>query len=394
MQYPTRVQPVDFEILTEKQKQVRVKMGVYGEDGTYDMMRTFLNFPEFTRSIGRLGSRVTITTELPSKMAALASLRTAWLCDCEYLWAVIAKETEKLGVTEADKQAITSGDYQALNGYERIVVEAVDEMHETHYLSEEKWYRIGCFGPTAVMDVMMTYSFFLTLSVSVNSMGVQLDSGLTGWGVTRDPNVTKGTGRAPIRSPRKRVFEADYALLTPEQQEQAIRLGRRGKPTTSKLQKAMINYPAFGRAMCGFGKRGIDTSSLEPRVWQLAGMRTVWLCDSEYLWSQHRKACLNLGVTDEDLLGVVEGPGSQNLKGFDRIIVQAVDDMYYGNRLSDEAWEAFAELGPEAVTDLIIVYGLYVLQSCVARNFGTTLEPNSLGYLPELEPYRSNQQRG
>ena len=45
------------------------------------------------------------------------------------------------------------------------------------------------------------------------------------------------------------------------------------------------------------------------------------------------------------------------------------------------------------MTDLVLVYGLYVLQSCVARNFGTTLEPNSLGYLPELEPLRENQQR-
>jgi hypothetical protein len=41
----------------------------------------------------------------------------------------------------------------------------------------------------------------------------------------------------------------------------------------------------------------------------------------------------------------------------------------------------------------MLVYGLYVLQSCLARTFGTTLEENSIGYLPELERFRDGQQR-
>src|SRR5206468_2207231 len=133
--------------------------------------------------------------------------------------------------------------------------------------------------------------------------------------------------------------------------------------TTSKLQKAMINYVDFLKALAPFGKRAIDDTSLPPRVWQLACMRTVWLCDSEYLWSQHRKACLKLGVTDEDLQGVAEGPASPKLTGFDCVVVSAVDDLYYHNRLSDENWDKFDQLGPEGVTDLMLVYGLYVIQS-------------------------------
>lgn len=191
----------------------------------------------------------------------------------------------------------------------------------------------------------------------------------------------------------KRVMEADYDKLSPAQLEQTNRMGRRGLPTTSKLQKAMINYPAFLAAISPFGKRAIDDTCLPTRVWQLACMRTVWLCDSEYLWAQHRKACLLIGVTDEDLLGVAEGSGGEHLKGFDRVVVQAVDELYFHNRLSDETWGQFDQFGTEGVTDLMLVYGLYILQACVARNFGTTLEPNTVGYLPELEPLRVNQQR-
>ncbi|MEV5407774.1 carboxymuconolactone decarboxylase family protein [Thermopolyspora sp. NPDC052614] len=395
MHYPTRVRPVDFGSLSERQEAVRIKMGPYGEEGACAMMRTFLNYPEFARSIGRIGTRVTLTSDLPKRMAVLASLRTAWLCGCEYLWAHIREEGVAAGVTDADVRAIAAGDYgNALNSIERHVVEAIDELHETHYLSEEKWYRIGLLGSNAVMDAMTTYGFFVTLSAAVNSMGVRLEDGLTGWDVPWDPSVTAGTGRTAPRQVPKRVFEADYALLSPRQIEQTNRMGRRGKPTTSKLQKAMINYPEFLKAMAPFGKRAIDDTCLPPRVWQIAAMRTVWLCDSEYLWSQHRKACLALGVTDDDLAGVAEGPRSASLKDFDRVVVGTVDDMYHRNRVSDEHWTAFDRFGPEGVTDLMLVYGLYVLQSCLARTFGTTLEENSIGYLPELERFRDGQQRG
>ena len=394
MTYPTRVKPVEFGSLSERQEAIRVKMGPYGEEGTSAMMRTFLNYPEFVRSIGRIGTRVTLTSDLPKPLAVLASLRTTWLSDCEYLWAQIRQEALGVGITEAQIGDIAAGEYDALTSIERHLVEAIDEMHDTHYLSDEKWYRVGLLGQNAVLDLMTTYGFFVTLSVAVNSMGVELEDPQLGWGVPRPATVSANTGLTPLREVPKRVFEADYSLLSPQQIEQANRMGRRGKPTTSKLQKAMINYPDFLRSMSPFGKRAIDDSSLPPRVWQIAGMRTVWLCDSEYLWSQHRKACLQMGVTDEDLRGVAEGPQSTALSDFDRVIVSAVDDMYYDNRISDENWSQFDQFGSEGITDLILTYGLYVLQSCLARNFGTTLEENTLGYLPELEAYRDNQHRG
>ncbi|MFI7452945.1 carboxymuconolactone decarboxylase family protein [Nonomuraea sp. NPDC049714] len=397
MQYPTRVRPVDFGSLSERQEAVRIKMGPYGEEAQESasaMMKTFLNYPEFARSIGRIGTRVTLTSDLPKRLALMASLRTAWLCGCEYLWAHVREEGVAIGITDSEVRAIATGEYQdALNSIEKHVVEAVDEMHDTHYLSDEKWYRVGRLGPNAVMDIMTTYGFFVTLSAAVNSMGVEVEDGLAGWGMPR-ASTTAGTDLTAPRQVPKRVFEADYALLSPQQIEQANRMGRRGKPTTSKLQKAMINYPEFLRSIAPFGKRAIDDTCLPPRVWQLAAMRTVWLCDSEYLWSQHRKACLALGVTDDDLAGVAEGPQSASLKDFDRVVVSAVDEMYHQNRISDANWNAFDQFGSEAITDLMLVYGLYVLQSCLARNFGTTLEENSIGYLPELERFRDGQQRG
>lgn len=397
-QYPTRVAPADFNKLSERQAVVRVKMGRHGEDDTSDMMKTFLNYPEFARSIGRIGTRVTLTSDLPPRLARLAALRTAWICDSEYLWAHLREQSRSLNITDKELLEVASGAASdTLQGMDKHIVEAIDEMHFTHYLSDEKWYRIDRLGSNALMDTMTTYGFFVSLAAAVNSMGVQLEKGIAGYGdkfsALKASGSKGGKGLVALRDLPKRVFEADYANLNPRQIEQTSRMGRRGKPNTSKLQKAMINYPEFLNSMAPFGKRAIDDTCLPARVWQLACMRTVWLCDSEYLWSQHRKACLKLGVTDQDLFGVAEGPESSSLKGLDRVVVSAVDDMYYNNRISDQNWGQFDQFGTEGVTDLILVYGLYVLQSCVARNFGTTLEEGSLGYLPELQQFRDKQQR-
>ncbi|MFV3075289.1 carboxymuconolactone decarboxylase family protein [Niveispirillum fermenti] len=398
MTHPTRVSPVDHRNLSPRQTVVSAKMGKFGTPDASNLMRTMLNYPEFARSIGRLSTRVTLTTSLPSRLYQLACMRTVWLCDSEYLWARHRDECLALGITEDELHQVALGPVTGtLQGLDRLIIEAVDEMHYTHYLWDGKWTGFDRFGPNAVMDVMSTYGFYVTMAAFCNSTGVALEDGFAGWSpALLSLKAADQTGHKPPQPGTPlpgRVTEADYAALTPEQQEQANRMGRRGLPSTSKLQKCMINYVDFLKAIAPFGKRAIDDTSLPPRVWQLACMRTVWLCDSEYLWSQHRKACLKLGVTDEDLLGVAEGPRSTRLNGFDRVVVAAIDELYYQNRLSDAHWGQFDQFGPEGVTDLMLVYGLYIIQSCVARNFGTTLEPNSLGYLPELEPLRAGQQR-
>lgn len=405
MQYPVRVMPVDHDNLTPRQAEQSAKMGELGKRDASLLMRTLLNYPDFLRAIGRISTRVTQTSDFPQRLYQLACMRTVWLHDCEYLWARHRAECLEIGITDAELFEVAVGPSSTkLEGQDRLIVEAIDQMYFTHYLEDETWDAIQQFGHEAVMDIMINYGFYLTLGGVTNSFGVPLDEGLSGYSEelvklrASQDHTEAAKAKAPyigraIEDYPKRVDEADYSNLSPAQLEQTGRMGRRGKASTSKLQKCMINYVEFLKAMSPFGKRGIDTTCLPPRVWQLACMRTVWLCDSEYLWSQHRKACLKFGVTDEDLLGVAEGPGSPHLTGFDRITIGAVDDLYFNNRISDEHWGQFDQFGPEGITDLILVYGLYVLQSCLARNFATTLEPNSLGYLPELQPLRVNQHR-
>lgn len=182
MQYPTRVNPVEHGNLSAGQSKASEKMGKYGTADASNLMKTVLNYPEFSRSIGRISTRVTLTTNLPPRLYQLACMRTVWLCNCEYLWAQHRVECVDLGITDAELKEVAIGPSSTkLAGLDLLIVEAVDEMHNTHYLSDEKWTAFDQFGHNAVMDVMTTYGFYVTMSAFCNSAGVQLDNGLAGY---------------------------------------------------------------------------------------------------------------------------------------------------------------------------------------------------------------------
>ncbi len=105
--------------------------------------------------------------------------------------------------------------------------------------------------------------------------------------------------------------------LTPEQIELRRIMGpRRGGPNATRLMKMVVHFPTYMNAIRSLGARTADNNSLPPRLYQIACMRTSWLCDAEYLWSQHRTASLALGITDEELHAVAVGPTNTVLKAW------------------------------------------------------------------------------
>lgn len=184
----------------------------------------------------------------------------------------------------------------------------------------------------------------------------------------------------------RRLPYPDMDNLTPEQIELRKVMGpRRGGPNATKLMKMLVNFPTYANAIRSLGARTADNNSLPPRLYQIACMRVSWLCDAEYLWSQHRTASLALGITDEELYAVAVGPTNTVLKGLDQQVVQAIDELHFDHRFSDASWTQFDEpLGPDAKFDILMTHGIFVLQAGVANSTGTDLEDGVPGFSEEL----------
>ncbi|MBL4803127.1 MAG: carboxymuconolactone decarboxylase family protein [Emcibacter sp.] len=166
-------------------------------------------------------------------------------------------------------------------------------------------------------------------------------------------------------------------------------MGDLGKPDASLLMRTLLNFPEFLRAIGRTATRVTETSNLPTRLYQLACMRTVWLCDSEYLWARHRVECLEIGITDEELYEVAIGPKSTKLEGLDKLIVEAIDEMHNMHYLTDEQWSGFDQFGHNAVMDLMTTYGFYTTMAATVNTMGVPLDEGFSGYSDELKALKA-----
>ncbi|QTC91932.1 carboxymuconolactone decarboxylase family protein [Brevundimonas goettingensis] len=193
----------------------------------------------------------------------------------------------------------------------------------------------------------------------------------------------------------RRLPYPDMDNLTPEQIELRRIMGpRRGGPNATRLMKMLVNFPIYGQAIRSLGARTADNNSLPPRLYQIACMRASWLCDAEYLWSQHRTASLALGITDEELYAVAAGPTNTVLKGLDQQIVVAIDELHFDHRYSDASWTGFDEpLGPDAKLDILMTHAIFVMQANLANSTGVDLEDGVPGFSEDLLALRAEQRQ-
>lgn len=178
----------------------------------------------------------------------------------------------------------------------------------------------------------------------------------------------------------------DLDNLTPEQIELRNKLGpRRGGPNASKFMKLVLHFPLFLNTFGTVGTRVSDNNSLPPRLFQIACMRTVWLCNAEFLWSQHRLAGLKIGITDENLYAIAAGTSDGGLTDLDLKVIRAINELHFDHRFSDESWTEFDELiGPDAKIDILLTYLNYVGCAAMTNSLGVPVEDGQSGFAPEL----------
>jgi len=188
--------------------------------------------------------------------------------------------------------------------------------------------------------------------------------------------------------PQRVAPVVDFSTLSDAERNRSRMMGRKGKPDASNVMRVMIRFANAASINEGLDIRQ-DHHVLTMRQFQFLCERTLWLYDCEYLWSRHRLSARKDGIDDEDLLAVATGPANTRLTGLDRVFADAADAFYTQHRLSDETWAAMRAWHPEAVSDAVGTYGVYVLMAAFANSVGAQLEDDVPGYRPELAGLRS-----
>ncbi len=154
------------------------------------------------------------------------------------------------------------------------------------------------------------------------------------------------------------------AVMLPEE--------RRNPEQASNILSTFVNHPDLTKAFLQFNVHLLFSSTLPPRLRELAILRVAHHTDSKYEWMQHVKLGMQEGLTEEEIAGVQRGEAAD---AFDRTVLAAADELLDTYELSDATWSALGErFDTRQRMDFVFTVGCYVTVSMALKTFGVELE--------------------
>lgn len=161
---------------------------------------------------------------------------------------------------------------------------------------------------------------------------------------------------------------------------------RQGRPRGLNVLGTLAHHPALTRAYHVFNGHVLFATTLSERQRELAVLRVAALRQADYEWRQHLVLAGDVGIDEEELAAVAEGPGAGRWSADDAALLRAVDELVAEARLTDDTWAALSgALSTEQAMDLVFTVGAYDLLAMVFGAFAVDLD-DDLADVPAVPP--------
>jgi len=154
----------------------------------------------------------------------------------------------------------------------------------------------------------------------------------------------------------------------------------RAKETYKKLPNLNIfrMLGHSGEMLDSFIKLGnsiLVHGDLDPVLREIAIVRTGILRGSKYEVYQHEAISRRMGMSDELIAAIHEGPEAAAFDEMQRLIMRFTDDVVKNTRASDATFNPLAEkLSYKELQELVITIGFYTLVSNFLETFDVDIE--------------------
>jgi len=143
----------------------------------------------------------------------------------------------------------------------------------------------------------------------------------------------------------------------------------------------LAHHPQLLRRWLVFANHVLGKSTLPARERELVILRIGWLCRAEYEWAQHAVIGERMGLSDEEMRRIAEGPEAPGWGPVDRALLRATDELHADAFISDETWSALSRcFDTQQLMDLVFTVGQYNLVSMVLNTLGVQLDPGIEGF--------------
>lgn len=155
---------------------------------------------------------------------------------------------------------------------------------------------------------------------------------------------------------------------------------QQGRPKALNALGTLAQHAELARAFNTFNGHVLFATSLTERQRELIVLRVAALRGSEYEWRQHAVLAGDVGITEEELSHVAEGPDAAGWSSSERAILRATDELVRDALISDATWaELTRSFEVQQMMDLVFTVGAYDLLAMAFRSFGVELDADLTG---------------
>ncbi len=150
--------------------------------------------------------------------------------------------------------------------------------------------------------------------------------------------------------------------------------GRLGRQEVPDVITVLHMNPRLFWAWLFFASRLMPYGRLPAKVREKIILRTGWNCRSRYEWGQHVDIALTVGVTDEEIVKVSQGPAA--FTGHDdQALMLACDEMRAEQCISDSTWKSLSEhYDKKRLIEIMMLIGHYIMIAGFLNSAGLKLE--------------------
>ena len=140
--------------------------------------------------------------------------------------------------------------------------------------------------------------------------------------------------------------------------------------STLNVFATFAHHPKLMKRWLVFSNHVLVKSTLPPRDRELLVLRTGWNCRAPYEWAQHVVIARALGMSDDVIARVADGPDADGWDEADAVLLRAADELHDDQTLSDATYAALeARYGTQQLLDIVFTVGQYHLVSMALNAF-------------------------
>lgn len=171
-----------------------------------------------------------------------------------------------------------------------------------------------------------------------------------------------------------RIPYPDPDALAAETQETLARIGE----PPMNIFRMLAGGEGLLRAFTRFGNHLLFRTELDPVLREIAILRVGVLSDASYEMHQHDRISRGLGMSEELIAAIRNGPEDPVFTDLQRLVMGYTDDVVQHVRASDATFDPLlAALSVRELQELTVTIGFYMLVSRYLETFGVDIEQPS-----------------